>query len=401
MRIAGKFFKTAMMAVVMVAATGSCLWAAPFLKSGDRVVIYGDSITQQQMYSRYLQQYIYCRYPEMKVTFFNAGWSGDRANGALARLERDVLFLKPTVVTLFFGMNDGSYTTLDQGIVSTYRDNMEKLIQALLAKKIRVVVYAPGCVDYDRSEGLAKVKYNEMLQALGAADRELATKYNLPFVDVCRAMLKVQNAEKAKDPAFTMIPDSVHPDAKGQMVMAAAMLQGLGAEPMPALGEINIESGKGDGLRLVSKSADKIVLETTKPVVAPFWFTDECQGVMGTSGFLLDMATPALTVKGLTGAWKMTIDGDAIGGYGGESLAAGVQITGKHSSRGKRIHDVAAEKESAYFTAWREERLGWFNNVPDRDKLANSTLALDKAFTSHIWDLATPQIRTIVLEKSE
>ncbi|MFG0249095.1 MAG: hypothetical protein ACF8OB_09440, partial [Phycisphaeraceae bacterium JB051] len=27
------------------------------LKDGDRVVIYGDSITQQRLYSRYLQQY--------------------------------------------------------------------------------------------------------------------------------------------------------------------------------------------------------------------------------------------------------------------------------------------------------------------------------------------------------
>ncbi len=400
MRIAGKFFRTAMMAVILAATVGSWVWAAPFLKSGDRVVIYGDSITEQRLYSRYLQQYIFCRYPELKVRFFNAGWSGDRANGALARLERDVLVLKPTVVTLFFGMNDGGYTAVDQGIVSTYRDNMDKLIQALLAKKIRVVVYAPGCVDYDKNPPLGVCKYNEMLQALGAADRELAAKYKLPFVDVNRAMLKVQTAEKAKDPAFTMIPDSVHPNPAGHEVMAYAMLQGLGAEPMPALGEVDVTSGKGNGLKVVRKSADKIVLETTKPALTPFWFAEECQPVMTTSGFIY-MTAQALTIKGLTGAWKMTIDGDAIGGYAGDALSNGVLITGKHSSRGKSVHDIAGAKETEYFRAWREQRIGWFVGLPTFKQCVGATMALDTALHDSIKDYAAPRVVKIVLEKAE
>jgi hypothetical protein len=46
--------------------------AAPW-KSGDRVVFLGDSITEQNLYTRYVEQYLLCRYPGLKLAFFNAG----------------------------------------------------------------------------------------------------------------------------------------------------------------------------------------------------------------------------------------------------------------------------------------------------------------------------------------
>src|SRR3954466_10378616 len=93
------------------------------LKSGDRVVFFGDSITEQRLYTSYVQQFVMSRYPELNVTFINSGWPGDAVNsnpcvpcagvGALARIERDVVAYKPTVVTLLFGMNDGLYKDFD------------------------------------------------------------------------------------------------------------------------------------------------------------------------------------------------------------------------------------------------------------------------------------------------
>src|SRR5437016_13628366 len=89
------------------------------LKPGDRVVFFGDSITEQRLYTSYVQQFVISRYPDLNITFINSGWTGDTVNGnpcvpcagvgALARIERDVVAYKPTVVTLLFGMNDGLY----------------------------------------------------------------------------------------------------------------------------------------------------------------------------------------------------------------------------------------------------------------------------------------------------
>ena len=55
---------------------------APFaLKNGDRVVFYGDSITDQRMYTLLTEQYIVTRFPNLKVRFVHSGWGGDRVTG--------------------------------------------------------------------------------------------------------------------------------------------------------------------------------------------------------------------------------------------------------------------------------------------------------------------------------
>src|SRR6187431_1062915 len=97
----------------LLALAASLLWAGPsapaaepafYLKEGDRVVFYGDSITAQQMYTNFVQTFVYTRFPGLKVSFVNSGWAGDKVSGGLGgaiktRLERDLFALKPTVVT--------------------------------------------------------------------------------------------------------------------------------------------------------------------------------------------------------------------------------------------------------------------------------------------------------------
>src|SRR4029078_8670226 len=107
-------------------------WVAPrstgaefLIHDNDRVVFLGDSITEQRLYTTYIEAYALTRHPEWKLTFRNVGWGGDTAwlrqrahpeedklfaaapdaqqqmvEDAVKRgLERDVLPLKPTAVT--------------------------------------------------------------------------------------------------------------------------------------------------------------------------------------------------------------------------------------------------------------------------------------------------------------
>src|SRR5712672_6136 len=95
------------------------------LKNGDRVVFYGDSITDQRLYTTFAETYVVTRFPNTHVTFTHSGWGGDRVGGGGGgpidvRLERDVLAYRPTVMTIMLGMNDGSYRAFDQSIFDQY-----------------------------------------------------------------------------------------------------------------------------------------------------------------------------------------------------------------------------------------------------------------------------------------
>jgi lysophospholipase L1-like esterase len=106
------------------------------IKSGDRVVFYGDSITDQRMYSLMTEQYIVTRFPGLNVRFVHSGWGGDRVTGGGGgpidlRLDRDVTSYKPTVVTVMLGMNDASYRPFDANIFKTYADGYKHLVSKL------------------------------------------------------------------------------------------------------------------------------------------------------------------------------------------------------------------------------------------------------------------------------
>src|SRR5262245_9871843 len=92
------------------------------LKKGDRLAICGDSITEQKMYSRIMEDYLTMCVPELQVTVRQYGWSGERAPGFLARMTNDCLRFKPTVATTCYGMNDHEYRPYEDRIGPTYRE---------------------------------------------------------------------------------------------------------------------------------------------------------------------------------------------------------------------------------------------------------------------------------------
>src|SRR5437762_10718489 len=84
------------------------------LKDGDRVVFYGDSITDQRLYTTFAESYVVTRFPTLNIVFTHSGWGGDRVGGGGGgpvdvRLARDVFPYRPTVMTIMLGMNDGGY----------------------------------------------------------------------------------------------------------------------------------------------------------------------------------------------------------------------------------------------------------------------------------------------------
>src|SRR5437867_11591573 len=89
--------------VMAVCYAASASAAEFFFKDGDVVVMIGDSITEQHLYSNYVEMWTVSRFPGWKLTFRNVGIGGDRSTGGNERFQRDVIIFKPTVMTVDFG----------------------------------------------------------------------------------------------------------------------------------------------------------------------------------------------------------------------------------------------------------------------------------------------------------
>ena len=346
--------------VVACALGATLLYPRPahadfLLKPNDRVVFYGDSITEFHNYTRPFQDYVYARYPESHIRFFNAGWSGDQAGGGLNRLSRDVLPLNPTVVTLCFGMNDGGYRKLDDQMLANYRKNMDGIVKALTDKKIRVVVFSPPPVDYDRQPGwiakdqLKTAEYNKTLEAFGVACQEIAQKYGATYVDILHPILDGMANYKAENPGASLIPDAVHPDENGGIMMGGAMLVGMGAEPMPTLADVSANQLTGD---------DKNQVPLPKPVGVPLWMSATGANAARSVGFL-KIAGQTLRVRDLkAGTYDVIINGTNVGTWNNAQLGAGIILPGTYSAQAHKLWDVTNWKESNNYNWWRNLQLG-------------------------------------------
>src|SRR5580765_6464899 len=124
-----------------------CAFAEPILKPGDSLAVCGDSITEQKLYSVFIEDYLLMCQPVSNVQTSQYGWGGETAEGFSRRMENDVLRFKPRVATTCYGMNDGRYTKFTDTIGDFYRDNMSKVVETFTMNNVRVVVGSPGCVD--------------------------------------------------------------------------------------------------------------------------------------------------------------------------------------------------------------------------------------------------------------
>ena len=120
------------------------------LKAGDNVAIIGDSITEQKLYSVYMEDYLLMCKPAADLKTCQFGWSGETSWGFLARMNNDMGWFHPTVATSCYGMNDGGYSPQTPDKAKHYRDSQKAIVQQMKKMGVRfIVVGSPGCVDAD------------------------------------------------------------------------------------------------------------------------------------------------------------------------------------------------------------------------------------------------------------
>ena len=176
------------------------------LREGDRVVFYGDSITDQRLYTTFVEDYVVTRFPRMKVEFVHSGWGGDRVTGGGGgpidlRLQRDVIAYKPTVMTIMLGMNDGSYRAYDPRIFDTYASGYQHLVEAVKAALpgIRLTLIQPSPFDDVTRAPNFEGGYNTVLVRYGEFVKELAQKQGAAVADLNTPVVSALEKGKTLD----------------------------------------------------------------------------------------------------------------------------------------------------------------------------------------------------------
>ncbi|MCM8543293.1 MAG: SGNH/GDSL hydrolase family protein [Lentisphaeraceae bacterium] len=204
-------------------------------KDKDVIVLSGDSITHQCMYTQYIENFLYTRYHDKKLHLFNSGISGDKAIDLLNRFEEDLAFQKPKWVTILLGMNDGRYKNFEQENFDTYKQDMIEIVERIKGLGAVPVLMTPTMFDQQQYRIRGKDKnfrfnrlnthpdYNAKLGLYSGWLRSTANDMDLNLVDFWGPMNDITAFFRQTDKNFTLSPDSIHPDPNGQAIMAVQM----------------------------------------------------------------------------------------------------------------------------------------------------------------------------------
>ncbi|MCE9607760.1 MAG: SGNH/GDSL hydrolase family protein [Planctomycetia bacterium] len=327
-RCRGALLAGGIFALVVSFAQSVAVAAEMLVVPGARIAIVGDSITEQKLYSKYMEAYLLACSGVKDVSVFQFGWSGERAPGFAARLENDLAAFKPNVATLCYGMNDGSYKPFDDQIGGTYEKAMRDILKKLAGVGVtKVVVGSPGAVDdYFFRPGQmfadgkpAHESYNDNLAHLRDIDKKLAEETKQNFADVHSAMYDTMKKAQAKlGPKYPVCGgDGFHPGTNGQLLMAYAFLKGLGVDGN--IGEINVD--------MKSSGGGKVELESTR---WPFCFDGDpaspTRTILPFVAFNADLNRYTLKVANLEAPKAKVTWGNESKTFTREQLTAGVNL---------------------------------------------------------------------------
>ncbi len=345
----------------------------PFaLHDGDRVVFYGDSITDQRLYTTFVETYVVTRFPTMNVSFVHSGWGGDRVTGGGGgpidkRLERDVFAYKPTVVSVMLGMNDASYRPFDQKIFDVYSKGYQHLVDSLKKNLpgVRVTLIVPSPFDDVTRKPNFEGGYNQVLIRYGEFVRSLAKKEGASVADLNTDVVAALKKAHEIDPTRSqeLIHDRVHPGPAGQLLMAEALLQAWNAPSVVSTAEIDVERKDvvraektridgleiGDQIRWTQRDeALPMPIDLKDPIVAL---------AVKASDVEESLNWQVLKVKGLKAArYQLSIDGSPVGPFTREELASGVNLA-RHETpmlrQAREVHRLTLHHNDLHFMRWR------------------------------------------------
>ena len=342
-----RFLRCCSLLIALVCAA-SAQAAEFFFRDGDVVVMIGDSITEQHLYSNYVEMWTVMRYPNWKLTFRNVGIGGDRSVGGNGRFARDVLLHKPTAMTVDFGMNDGGYGAFSDKVFKPYMDGLQGMADQAKAANIRVAWATPQPLDTADPGPTALVGYNQTLEKFSDGVKVIAENNGGVFVDQFHPYLAALDRARGAGPKYDRITsgDAVHPGPPGQALMAASILKGLSFPSLVSSAEIDATDGKvvasaSCTIENVARTDGGISFSRLDAAL-PF-FPADAVSILPHAPILEELNDYSLKVTGLgRGSYEVRIGGSKIAELTHDQLAAGANLAAAALKEGPIADQVNA-----------------------------------------------------------
>ena len=144
-------------------------------------------------------------YPFAAPAIINAGVSGDKSYGGLARLERDVLSYKPDLVIVDFGLNDSMNKDVEGGLAK-YDKAMRGIFEKTLSSGAECILLTPNYMNkavspllteplfIDIAKDAAVVQNTGILTRYVETARKAAEEMGVPVADAYAVWQKLDQS---------------------------------------------------------------------------------------------------------------------------------------------------------------------------------------------------------------
>lgn len=318
-----------------------------FFEAGDRVCFVGNSITNAGEFHRNLLLFHLTRFPDIPVTVYNCGVSGDDTERVLRRLEDDILINKPTKVVIMLGMNDVRRSLYEPQLEVTptllkqreealhlYKKNYQQIVNELLSRKIKVILQKPTI--YDQTAELSTIScwgVNDALKQCADFIQHIADRHKLQCIDYWTILNEMNQELQKKEPTATLISkDRVHPQSTGHFIMFNQYLKTAKApeyvSKMIIDTNLRTSSSKSENCTISNLHNKKNEISwTVRENALPFPVSDAQKEGDAMLKFRDNFNRQHLQVNKLNqGFYTLWIDEVQIGSFSDEVLAGGINL---------------------------------------------------------------------------
>jgi len=391
-----------------------------YLQSGERVVFFGDSITQSGRYVEYIETFLLTRFPEHSFEIINRGISSETLSGtseidhnpprpdAHKRFSRDITPLKPDVLVSCFGMNDGNYHPFSEKLFAKYKAGVRRLVKraAEQAKATLVIItpppfdaYRKRISDPDASHWGYKYSFVDYDDVLERYSQWLLGLRDDGFVvaDVHSAINQHLAERRRKKVSFYLSGDGVHPNATGHWLMAQTLLLAWNAPAEASSVELDAKTQRvvrGDVSRLkVREGTIEFAWRTSLPMpVDPQWDAES----IAMEKVAERLNRHRLKITSLSdNRYRLFANGQMVSALSREQLAKGINLldygefpTVKQS---QEVLNLVQQRQRLVYKTWRQ-------SIKSMDKDLLETVAEKSAeFNARARELCQPKLITLRL----